>query len=103
VVHPLDLARAEAFRVVPGILAMRQRHEASSEHDAALLFMGYLRSCHKMGMRPEESWMCLFTACLSWLQMTLTSSYEGQEQEIIASMAAQAASWVSEEYGVGGI
>jgi hypothetical protein len=94
--------RAEALRVVPGVMAAKARHDVVG---AAKLMGDYNEVAISLGITAGVAWEILFSATLHWameLADALAFNRDVQVPEVLTSLGYSALSWMSEERGVGG-
>lgn len=95
-------ARAEAIRVVPGILAAQERGDVG---DAAKLLSTYHDTAVELGCSCSMAWSVLFSATIHWcaeLARRVARNEDVEPRDVFLKMAAMAALWVSDREGVGG-
>lgn len=86
----------EAVRVIPGILACKQRADHAGSR---VLANSVLELANEHGVPPCVTWSIMFSACLHWLQQTTLSLAVGREismEEMLREMTELAAVWQSD-------
>lgn len=86
-------AYQEAVRVVPGLLAAKERH---APDDAVILLDGYMQTIRELGLSPTEGWAALFNAAMHWCHQLVGSHANTTQvppEQLLGSMAMLAAAW----------
>lgn len=97
-----EALRAEAVRVVPGIMAAKDRDDVVG---AATLIEHFRCTAVRLGITEGIAWSTLFSATLHWameLADALSNTREIPMSEVLQTLSVSALSWMSEERGVGG-
>lgn len=97
-----EALRAEAMRVVPGVMGATARHEAV---DAVQLVDDYHATATKLGITDAWAWSILWSATLHWtmeLAETLATNQGIDMAELTQSLGRSALEWMVNERGVGG-
>lgn len=84
---------AEAVRVVPGLIAAKER---KNPQDAQTLFEGYMVLAKEENVSEGQAWSILFNAAIHWTHQLARVRAQDRDTEIfdvIADMGVVAAVW----------
>lgn len=85
----------EALRVVPGILASKERRDAAG---VKVLLDGYFETARALGLQDRDAWQVLLNACMHWCSRLLERYADAADieiDEVIQRMGTVAALWRS--------
>lgn len=85
----------EALRVIPGILAAKERKDAEG---MKFLLDGYFKTALEVGLTQENAWHVLLNASIHWCSRLLDRYADATDTEIIdviTRMGSVAALWRS--------
>ncbi len=88
-----ELARQEATRVVPGVMAARLRNDCLG---AATLLRDYHQTCHAFGLSKAEAWTQLWAATLQWaLDLAVARAMDSGDDPLayVQQIGISAAAW----------
>jgi hypothetical protein len=94
--------RAEAMRVVPGVMAAKHRNDVTG---AGVLMEQFHETATELGVTDGVAWSILWSATLHWAMEIADALSDNQEmpmEELLQRLGASALSWISAERGVGG-